>query len=393
MSADSLARGVPGYPDAFRTKPLQSSADHLTGAMSRVPSELILKSGRRCTIVKVVPNEASPLRLSPVESGEVRLFGLPEDAEVAVSLASARKVFEEKVEGFPIRDFCAPVGEDRIMVSPFRGCQHWEEGEQCLFCNLFGPDRERNRIIPSIHEARSEHFSNARSWWKARGPRYLDALEQALTAVFCMGDLHPHTHLCIMVGNTTDPELQWEIALETARTVDRCKRLSLVDSYLNIMPPQSETFLQEARSVGFRSLQFNLEVFGPDQFAHFCPGKSRIMPYQKFLEVLERAADVFGCGNARSNVVFGLQDEEAAFAGAESLAELGVATDYTVFVPKAGTPLSSLPSPAPDAIAGFTSRLVSLYHANGFRPIYCSLSSRSSIVNDVFGDLQPKGEA
>ena len=56
------------------------------------------------------------------------------------------------------------------------------------------------------------------------------------------------------------------------------------------------------------------------------------------MNALRAAVPIFGRGNVRSNFVLGAQPVEELLDGVRELAEYGIASDYSVFVPKPGTP-------------------------------------------------------
>ena len=42
-------------------------------------------------------------------------------------------------------------------------------------------------------------------------------------------------------------------------------------------------------------------------------------------------------------------------------------------------------------IIDFTNRLADIYVEHNFRPIFCSLSSRSSLINEIYKDKKDNG--
>ena len=67
-------------------------------------------------------------------------------------------------------------------------------------------------------------------------------------------------------------------------------------------------------------------------------------------------------------------------------ASLGIVADYSVFQPKKGTPYQDKKAPTSEDIIDFTNKLADIYIENNFKPIFCSLSSRSSLVNEIYRD-------
>ena len=112
-----------------------------------------------------------------------------------------------------------------------------------------------------------------------------------------------------------------------------------------------------------------------------CPGKTK---YNEFVEKLKEAVEIMGPGNVRSNFVLGLQNIDELLKEIEELAKAGIVADYSIFQPKKGTEYYNKKAPSFEEVRYFTERLVEIYIKYGFKPIYCSKSSRSSIVNELY---------
>jgi len=159
-----------------------------------------------------------------------------------------------------------------------------------------------------------------------------------------------------------------------------------MDSYLNIVPPSDERrkgYLERAKELGFRNIAFNLEVIGDRTFQDVCPGKAHLFGYQGIVDSLKDSVNYFGYGNVRSNFVLGAQPVDELLEGIRELAGHGIVADYSVFVPKKGTPWNKRISPTMETIVHFTRDLADIYRQNGFRGVYCGLSSRSNILHEV----------
>ena len=106
--------------------------------------------------------------------------------------------------------------------------------------------------------------------------------------------------------------------------------------------------------------------------------------YEYTLRALKFAVKTFGEGYVRSNLILGIEDPALTLSTAEDLADSGVAPSATVFWPK---PTSSWRDKAPpnrDTVLWFFRELAKLYREYGYRPIFCPLSSRSSLENEAY---------
>jgi hypothetical protein len=350
----------------------------------RIPSEIAVSLNGRESIVKVVFNPKSPYLLT---ADSEKCFILRKNSNTLiceVRLCMEEEALKSEICGYPLSDFLAIIGKDRLSVLLYIGCQNWLTGNQCKFCNLFALSRSQNKIVPNVCDVYEKFSGNLDEWWESVKTNYYRCLKESLRRIMLSAKLAPHIHLCFMAGNVHDISFQWKIAIELGEAISGVVRLSECDSYLNIMPTTNVEMLEKARQAGFKKVQLNLEVFGRDTYRKICPGKARTISYDDFKNSLKSSASVFGAGNARTNIVFGIQPLSDVKKGVVELAHYGVATDYTIFVPKRGTALWDIHSPSIVDVADFTIFLAKVYREFDFKPIYCSLSSRSSVINEQF---------
>ena len=114
------------------------------------------------------------------------------------------------------------------------------------------------------------------------------------------------------------------------------------------------------------------------------------MQYEKFIEKFGQAVNLLGRGKVRSNIVLGLQEIEETINGVEEFAKMGIVCDYSVFQPKKGTALEKKEAPQFEYVEKFTHDLIEIYKKYDMKPIFSSLSSRSSIVNEVYDNYGEK---
>jgi len=94
-------------------------------------------------------------------------------------------------------------------------------------------------------------------------------------------------------------------------------------------PPHDFTMIEEYKQAGVTSIAFNLEVYDRKLFSELCPGKSRDYGYDKWLEALLCARDIFGAFNAYCGLVWGLEPVESTMRGNEFFIdnEIGIASN------------------------------------------------------------------
>ncbi len=359
---------------------------------SIIPSEVILERDGERTLSKVSYRPDSPLKLE-VYDGGLHLVDTETDEELEVGIQPVprRSYSDLRIpsgrrarEGTKLSDYVQILGMDRIGVLAYSGCQHWLEGKMCRFCDENPKRSGELGGMPSLNTLR-DFDNDVEEWWMYHGPAYIDGIAYAFQELLETEDISPHIHLQLMAGNLQDVEEEWEICTEIATTLNSVRDLSTIDSYLNIVPPrESRTpYLQRGKYLGFRNIAFNLEVFGEEKFEEVCPGKAELFGYQNMVDALKESVRYFGHGKVRSNFVLGAQPVHELLRGIRELAKDGIVSDYSIFVPKRGTPWANKEAPSMETVVRFTNELVNVYREHGFKGIYCGLSSRSNVLHEV----------
>jgi len=351
-----------------------------------IPTELYLTDSKHNRVLtKFNYNPESKFKLI-IENKELYIINKKDKRpiDIKVEVVKEHPYISLEFNGRPLEEYAQILGQDRIGILAYEGCWHWNIGKQCLFCDSNPKRNWRERATPSINLLKEL----GSAWWEKQKKEYLEGISYTLKKIFELGGVQPHQHLALMAGNLPKLEDIWNISGDIAKSINSVRHLKDFDSYINLLPPPKEKrleFLKKAKQEwGFNNIQINLEVIGEKAFQTTCPGKSELVGYKNMKQSLIDAAKIFGEGKSRSNFVLGAQSMEILLAGIKKLAANGVVGDYSVFVPKKYTAWQNKPKPDKDEIAYFTKQLVKIYKENNFKPLYCQLSSRSSIANEVY---------
>lgn len=354
---------------------------------SLIPAEIIIGNEDKESIVKLGYREKSPIGIQVNADQSIALL----DRSTGIVLPLHIQLVEKNPytdvrvpadidpDRHPLEDFVGLVGLDRLSIMPFDGCWNWNNGSPCNFCD-YNPKSADYDTAKALTNTLKRYDLNIDTWWNASKDRYLQGLAYTMKYIKEHGNIGPHKHLLLMSGNLPESTYVWKIAGEVADTLNTVDPIASYDNYLNVCPHPTVDMLKDMKAKGIKQVQYNLEVIGEKTFAYHCPGK---LPYTQFKEKLVEAVDIMGRGNVRSNFVLGLQPIDELLEGVSELAALGVVADYSIFQPKRSTPLEHFPSPSMDTIVAFTTKLADLYKKYGYKAIYCSLSSRSSIINEA----------
>ena len=352
-----------------------------------IPSEIIIKDGEKESIVKLRYSNKSPIKLK-IDNKNNLFLELEEriENEIKIELVEKNSILKEKIpydiigKNAIIEDYIDIVGIDRVSILFFEGCYNWLSGSPCKFCDLH-PKEEDSQYRPSLNLLKNYNY-NVKEWWESYRDTYLKGLEYSLRRIISSKKLK-HIHLFFMAGNMPQLEDVWNIAEDTIDYLSKTINISVLDNYLNIAPHDNIERLKRIKSLGIKQVQYNLEVVDKKNFENTCPGKIK---FDSFFKKMKEAVNVMGRGNVRSNFVLGLDDFDDTLKFAEKIAENGIVFDYSVFQPKRCTPYAEKKSPDFDIVINFSNKLVEIYKKYKFKRIFCSLSSRSSILNEMYNE-------
>jgi hypothetical protein len=349
-----------------------------------IPDELILKEGNQKSVVKVYFKKDSPFLFSIKENKFIILDKQTEEIlPIEVTPVPLYNYSKKLYKGVPLDEFVNVVGLDRVSILPFDGCEHWAFGEQCQFCGANPKRLGFTGVKPNVFEIKTKFNGDYKAWWNYYRNYMCENVSKSLESLL-QDEIKPHFHLAIMSGNLLDLDFNWEIAFDLIEAIKDKIDFSKIDSYFNLMPPFDFEKIKKVYQYGFKYMCFNLECFDEQIFKKVCPGKHRIYGYKRMIEALKYSVSIFGKGRVRTNFVLGSEPINGLIKGILELAEMGIVSDYTVFFPRPGSLWANKEPPSSDEILYFTKNLVEVYKKYGFKPFCCSLSSRSSIPNEVY---------
>ena len=345
-----------------------------------IPSELIINVKDNLSLVKIRHNPASPIKAQKKDSGVILNF-TEENIECYATYVKEAKILNESIqignEEYKVKDFLSIVGLDRISILLFDGCSNWNTGTPCKFCDMHPKEKNTRVIIPSTNELFAKNL-DVDVWWDNRKELLFAGVQAAYNKIICNGNIGPHYHTFIMAGSLPKSSDTWKFIIELVSHIEK----SMVgDIIINAQPHSKIEELIILKKMGVKQIQYNIEVFGESLYHDICMSK---IPYKLLMEKLAEAVKVFGRGNVRSNFVLGLQPIDEVFEGARTLSQMGVVPDYSIFQPKKCTAFENHSTASLNDIILCSEFLCDLYIKNGFKPIFCNFSSRSSIMNEMY---------
>jgi radical SAM protein (TIGR04043 family) len=132
-------------------------------------------------------------------------------------------------------------------------------------------------------------------------------------------------------------------------------------------PPDDGAWFARMKEAGIDALGMHLEAVTPQVRQRIMPGKAQVS-VERYFEAFAAAVPVFGRGQVSTYILAGLGDTaKDVLAICERLVSIGVYPFVVPFVPIAGTPLESHPTPPPAFMHGILSSLAAMLHEAGLK--------------------------
>ncbi len=215
--------------------------------------------------------------------------------------------------------------DNLILIAYSNECALRDKGKDCLFCNI-------NATKARFGEKEGIGFKNPRQ------------IADTVKAAYDEG----YDHLTI-TGGFVPERRELEYYVDAAEAIRETLGRDEFNGTACIGAPADLSVIEKYKEAGFSSVAFNTEVWGEDYFDIVCPGKtSECGGFKHWIKAIEYAVEVFGRGNVRSIFVAGLQPKEVLLEGIEFLAEKGVVTIPSIWVPNVGSALEGHRTPTPE---------------------------------------------
>lgn len=215
-------------------------------------------------------------------------------------------------------------GDCGLRVCFDNACNYFAKGEQCKFCNIV-PARQRNRDhVVTIKEAEDIY----------------DVVKEAMI------DNPVCSHLAMTAGAAKDDGLgNLPQILERLKPLLDEKNFPIVTAITATRNKQETEYLC---STGISSVAFNLEIWDEKLFNEICPGKTRRVGRERWIESLKEARDLLKPARALSSFVVGLESRESVLEGINYLSSEGIWPIMSPFIPMVGTDYEGKESPSAD---------------------------------------------
>ncbi len=352
---DMLRLGVAFEPEAFQAvgdyarksyfifsfdrAPL-SQLDEISKA--RAPEEIRFFGGRENlakTTVSVRLNPDSPYRIIRVDGegaeGTGCVLALAGEEVAEVSFSPTPPYYGGKTkDGTPLIETAPTIEWGYLLyLTVFRMCQYFGRDEECQFCDInrnFRQQREEERIYNAV--------------------KPVDRMIEALRLI---ADSKSEAKAYTLTGGSITSELKGESEADYYIKYAEAIEQAFPNKWIGKMVVQAlpADDVRRIRDAGIQIYHPNYEIWDKDLFEKVCPGKSRYVGRDTWIERILQAAEIFPKNSVIPNFVagiemakpFGFLTEEEAWAstgeGLEFFMSRGVMPRFTTWCPE---PLSVL---------------------------------------------------
>lgn len=352
-------------PPFLEKRRAYGNPDDLAYRERTVPQELVLLPERLVCAVNI--RAASPWRLD-YRDGEFFVCTADERRWHLVTFPRYPAFYDASMtNGQPVKNVITLYGGGSLGIFVYGSCSLVDMEAACQYCSI-SPNRARETDFPQVVTE--------------------GTLREALTAALRDREC-PVKQVMINGGNLPHLDrgfLYYARLVEVARRVLDNSGREDVELHLIVYPPRNLQLLECLRGLEV-SVAMNIEVFDPELFRRYCPGKDRISGQHHIFNALLHAARTLGVGRVYSIFVGGLEHQDTMRAGMELLADGGVVPVINVFHADPDTPLHRHPTPSPERILVMGRALQEVYgRLSPFSPFYLDCG-RNSIDTEAYRRL------
>jgi radical SAM protein (TIGR04043 family) len=171
-------------------------------------------------------------------------------------------------------------------------------------------------------------------------------------------------HMVMTTGTPRTSDRGAAILAESAEAVKAAVDLPI---QAQCEPPDDFAWFGRMKHSGVDALGMHLEVLGSEVRQRIMPGKAQVS-IDDYFEAFAAAVPVFGRGQVSTYILAGLGDSpDEILAASQRLINVGVYPFVVPFVPIAGTPLESHPTPPPSFMHDILRPLADMLRAGDLR--------------------------
>ncbi len=243
-------------------------------------------------------------------------------------------------DGIPYSHIATLHGRDVLATTVLQSCiRYASRTKTCQFCAI-GQSLAAGRTI------------------ERKTPAQLAEVAKAAVA------LDGVKHMVMTTGTPPGNDRGAAILAESAAAVKAAVDLPIQGQ---CEPPDDDAWFGRMKDAGIDALGLHLEAVTPQVRSRIMPGKAQVS-LERYFDAFAAAVPVFGRGQVSTYILAGLGDTaEDILAICARLVAIGVYPFVVPFVPIAGTPLESHPTPPPAFMHAILEPLAALLRDGGLK--------------------------
>lgn len=329
-----------------------------------IPSELVLPGK-----IVVAPHlrPSSPYLIKKVNGKKYIVDEQKQEAISEVGYLPRPSIWDLTLsDGTKLKEYLNVYGANCLNLFIVANCDFWNEGKPCVFCSLQPTQKLHQEVVMY---------------------KPLDKIEEAVKLAFENDD--SLDWMIITGGSLKNREAETERYCEVLNIIKKHipKRWNgVIRGNAALLPVNNTQYLERLHDTGIEHPSFNLEVWGHERFANYCPGKEKYASFDSLLETYKKAVKIWGTGKVWCNFVGGISDIDDLKSGFRYMADLGVVPGANIFHldPKAMGVKLGLQEPTEDYVLQMYESLTTIYKKYGYKPFFSQKVLRNSLSNEMY---------
>lgn len=254
-----------------------------------IPDDVLLPDG---VSVRVRYQSSSPFILESV-SGGYQIRNEMNEEVVPVNFVKLPNFSNQFINNIPVSSICSFLGQDLLGITPSNYCFYFQQKKQCRFCEIL-PTFKKEVDYPKTFKS-------------------LDVIEESILSAL---KNEPRLRfIAITTGNIQSYDATFDYFSQIGLRLQKHSSFQKIEQVLaTLMPPDDFSKIELLKNHGFTKIYFPLEVFDRSHFKVVCPGKNDY-GYDKIIDALKKAVQIFGQGNVYTNFVYGIQSLNVSLDG------------------------------------------------------------------------------
>lgn len=255
-------------------------------------------------------------------------------------------------------------GGGALGIFVYGDCSLVNMKKACQYCSIEPNRKKSNDFLPVITPSE---------------------IEKAIDLSLSLDENSQISQIMLNGGNFPDLDKSFSYYLKIAEAARKSldKVSSNIPLHLIAYPPKNLSLIRELKDLN-AEIAFNTEIYNPELFQKYCPGKHHTGGQELIFNALGKAVDYLGKDNVYSIFVGGLEPLESLEKGLNYVSKLGVTPVINVFHADPETPLMQHPLPSPNEIMNMGQLLEQIYiDYNVSRPFYDGCG-RNSLDSEAF---------